>query len=299
MLHASGSSDRVCSQPKVLDELQDKTTGTNKGTGTKLGVSDAPKYLSESENEYWGDSGDDDNDDDSNEVTKDDDEDDVESDANEDKEASDSEKRDSDKDENLMLNQNDDKEEEKEEEDVRTPDSFEFKDDDEEYDELYKDVNVRSKVAEHEEKTEGSKQSSSVSSDFASNFLTWITFHQSLINTINESLENVVLAKSSSQPQSTYEAATSLTEFELNKILLDKLEKSKSYRAAEQHRNLYDAPVISYQLDKDLFDSYGKTYSLKRDREEKDKNEDPLVGLDRGLKKMKTSKDVEPSRGSK
>ncbi|GKD11576.1 hypothetical protein Tco_1195983 [Tanacetum coccineum] len=45
---------------------------------------------------------------------------------------------------------------------------------------------------------------------------------------INESLENVVLAKSSSQPQSTYEAATSLTEFELKKILLDKLEKSKS-----------------------------------------------------------------------
>ncbi|GJR06953.1 hypothetical protein Tco_0529937 [Tanacetum coccineum] len=48
-------------------------------------------------------------------------------------------------------------------------------------------------------------------------------------STINESLENVVLAKSSSQPQSLYEAAASLTEFELKKILLDKLKKSKSY----------------------------------------------------------------------
>ncbi|GKB57284.1 hypothetical protein Tco_0913470 [Tanacetum coccineum] len=47
-------------------------------------------------------------------------------------------------------------------------------------------------------------------------------------STITESLENVVLAKSSSQPQSTYEAASSLTEFELKKILIDKLEKSKS-----------------------------------------------------------------------
>ncbi|GKF86708.1 hypothetical protein Tco_0254535, partial [Tanacetum coccineum] len=154
-------------------------------------------------------SGNDDNDDDSNEVTKDDDKDDVESDANEDKEASDSEKTDSDEDENLMLNQNDDEEEEKEEEDIRTPDSFEFNDDDDEdYDELYKDMNVRSKVTKHEEvgkgdaemtdttyesashekpykqviedahvtltssqKTEGSKQSSSVSSDFASKIL--------------------------------------------------------------------------------------------------------------------------------
>ncbi|GKF03044.1 hypothetical protein Tco_0029967, partial [Tanacetum coccineum] len=43
-------------------------------------------------------------------------------------------------------------------------------------------------------------------------------------STINESLENVVLAKSSSQSQLTYEAATSLTEFESKKILLDKLE---------------------------------------------------------------------------
>ncbi|GJU28216.1 hypothetical protein Tco_1166837 [Tanacetum coccineum] len=74
-------------------------------------------------------------------------------------------------------------------------------------------------------------------------------------STVTESLKNVVLAKSSSQPQPTYEAATSLTEFELKKILLDKSEKSKSYRAAKVHKNLYDALVRSYLLDKDLFDS--------------------------------------------
>nr|GEY21541.1 hypothetical protein [Tanacetum cinerariifolium] len=42
-------------------------------------------------------------------------------------------------------------------------------------------------------------------------------------STINKSLENVILAKSSSQPKSTYEAAVSLTKFELKKILLDKI----------------------------------------------------------------------------
>ncbi|GJX34644.1 hypothetical protein Tco_0246201 [Tanacetum coccineum] len=118
-------------------------------------------------------------------------------------------------------------------------------------------------------------------------------------STVTESLENVVLAKSFSQPQSTYEAATSLTEFELKKILLDKLEKSKSYRAAEVHRSLYDALVKSYQLDKDLFHSYDKAYSLKRSREDKDKDEDPLTRLDQGLKKRNTSKDIEPPRSSK
>ncbi|GKG49312.1 hypothetical protein Tco_0515764, partial [Tanacetum coccineum] len=88
MLHASGSGDGVGSQLKVPDKSEDNTTGINEGTGAKPGVLDVPKYLFESENESWGDSGDDD---DSDEVTKDDDEDDVESDANKDKEASDSE----------------------------------------------------------------------------------------------------------------------------------------------------------------------------------------------------------------
>ncbi|GJT89681.1 hypothetical protein Tco_1078526 [Tanacetum coccineum] len=42
---------------------------------------------------------------------------------------------------------------------------------------------------------------------------------------IKESRDEVTLAKVSSQPQSTYETASTLTEFELKKILLDKMEK--------------------------------------------------------------------------
>nr|GEU61296.1 hypothetical protein [Tanacetum cinerariifolium] len=99
-------------------------------------------------------SGDDEgNDDDSDKVTKDDaDDDDVDSDADGDKEASDSEKTNSDEDKNPNLNQNDDEEEKYEEEYIRTLDSFEFTEDDEEYEELYKDVNVRLKETEHEVK---------------------------------------------------------------------------------------------------------------------------------------------------
>ncbi|GKB72201.1 hypothetical protein Tco_0933613 [Tanacetum coccineum] len=160
-------------------------------------------------------------------------------------------------------------------------------------------------------------------------------------STITESLENVILAKSSSQPKSTYEAASSLTEFELKKIILDKMHKSKSYRGAQEYKELYDGLVKSYKLDKDLFESYGKAYSLKRDREDNDKDEDPPAGSDldqsvsgqigrtrrfhlwkaptpnglsrcshfiadpsckrssKGLKRRKSRKDVEPSKGSK
>ncbi|GKG27379.1 hypothetical protein Tco_0403082, partial [Tanacetum coccineum] len=118
-------------------------------------------------------------------------------------------------------------------------------------------------------------------------------------NSVTESLENIILAKSSSQHKSTYEATALLTEFELKKILLDKIQKSKSYLGTQVHKDIYDALVKSYKLDKDLFESYGKVYSLKRVREDKDKDEDPPAGSDQGLKKRKTSKGVEPSRGSK
>ncbi|GJW56309.1 hypothetical protein Tco_0103040 [Tanacetum coccineum] len=295
-------------------------------------------------------------------------------DANDDKEASESEKTESNEDENLNLNLNDDEEEEKEEDDVRTLDSFEFNYDDEEYDELYKDVNVSASQEKSYEqviedahvtltssqKTKGSKQSSSVSSDFASKFINLdndppiIDKVASMMNvkTSHEELSTqaplkisvpvmaipktsivhittftLIIQPFSSIPQMTTPTpipitepttssipdfqilmlfwlnlflnhnATSLTKFELKKILLDKLEKSKSYRAAEQHKDLYDALVKSYQLNKDLFDSYGKMFSLKRGREDKVKDEDPPARSDQGLKKKKTSKDAEPSRG--
>ncbi|GJW92654.1 hypothetical protein Tco_0170207 [Tanacetum coccineum] len=109
---------------------------------------------------------------------------------------------------------------------------------------------------------------------------------------IKESRDEVTLAKVSSQPQSTYEAASTLTEFELKNILLDKMEKSESYLMAPEHRDCYDGLKKSYSLDKDFFFSYD-VYSLKRNRKYKDKDEDPSAGSDRGLKKRKLSKDTE------
>ncbi|GJY13550.1 hypothetical protein Tco_0382859, partial [Tanacetum coccineum] len=100
-----------------------------------------------------GDSDDDINDD-SDDVTKHDD-DDVDSDADGDNKASDSEKTDSNKDENANLNQNEDEEEEYKEEYVHTPNSYGFTDDEEEYEDMYKDVNVRLKATEHEEEGKG------------------------------------------------------------------------------------------------------------------------------------------------
>ncbi|GJS68645.1 retrovirus-related pol polyprotein from transposon TNT 1-94 [Tanacetum coccineum] len=336
----------------VPNEQEDKTIGIDEGTGTKPRVPDVPKYLSESENEYWGDCSDDD---DSDEVTKDDEEDDVESDADDDKEASDSEKTDSDEDENLNLNQNDDEEEEKEEDYVRTPDSFEFNDNDEEYEELYKDMNVSTQQTKYEQvkddehvtlttvhdtqKTEGPMQSSSVSSDFANQFLNLDNVQPtdtevvSMMNvkvrheepsTQTPTLHNIPITKAKDErkryidlveksvkeiikdevknqlpeilPKEISDYATPVIKSNVIKSLENiVLAKSSSQPSAQEYKDLYDALVKSYKLDKDLFESFDKVYSLKRDREEKDKDEDPPAGSDQGLKKHK---DATESKGN-
>ncbi|GKG49502.1 hypothetical protein Tco_0515954, partial [Tanacetum coccineum] len=83
------------------------------------------------------------------------------------------------------------------------------------------------------------------------------------------------------------------------KILIDKMDKSKSYLAAPEHRDCYEGLKKSYELDKTFFSTYNIVYSLKRIRKDKDKVEDPSVGSDRGLKKRKTGKDAAPATGPK
>ncbi|GKA80861.1 hypothetical protein Tco_0787553 [Tanacetum coccineum] len=134
-------------------------------------------------------------------------------------------------------------------------------------------------------KNQGASTRSTASDSAKSNFASLV-----IETMIRESRDEVNLARMYSQPQSTYEAASSLTEFELKKILIDKMKKSESYLAALKHRDCYDGLKKSYTLDQDFFYSYD-VYSLKRSREDKDNS----AGSDRGSKKRKTSKDTEPT----
>nr|GEV59095.1 hypothetical protein [Tanacetum cinerariifolium] len=242
-LHASSSGNGVDSQTKVPDEQQDKITGTNKGTGTKLGVPDVPKDQYENENESWGNSKDDaNNNDDSDDVSNDDDDDDnVDSDVDGDNEASDSEKTYYDEDDNPNLNQYEDKEEEYKEEYVRTPENYKFTDD--EINSLMKKKNMRN-------------------------------YNPSPADTEIISMMNIDVHHEEPSTQTPPLLTIPVT------ILLDKMQKSKSYQSAQEHKELHDGLVKSYKLDKELFESYGKAYSLKRDREDKDKDEDSPAGSD-------------------
>nr|GEY93920.1 hypothetical protein [Tanacetum cinerariifolium] len=102
---------------------------------------------------------------------------------------------------------------------------------------------------------------------------------------VTESLAAEVLVRSTNQPQTSYVVAASLSEFDLKKILTDKIENNESINRSDIQRNLYNALVESYNTDKDILSTYNDVVTLKIGRDDQDKDEDPSAGSDQGTKK--------------
>nr|GFA23953.1 hypothetical protein [Tanacetum cinerariifolium] len=77
------------------------------------------------------------------------------------------------------------------------------------------------------------------------------------------------------------------------------MKESKSHLRFDYKKKLYDALAESYNTDKDIFKSYGEVFSLKRSRDDKDKDQDPSAGSDRRTKRRKSSKEAESSKDSR
>ncbi|GJR10167.1 hypothetical protein Tco_0792819 [Tanacetum coccineum] len=107
---------------------------------------------------------------------------------------------------------------------------------------------------------------------------------------VTESLGAEVLIRSTNQPQTSYVIASSLSEFELKKILMDKMEENKSIDRSDVQKKNYNALVEAYNTDKDLLSSYGDVLIIPRTRDDKDKDEEPFVGSNRRTKRRRSGK---------
>nr|GEZ02726.1 hypothetical protein [Tanacetum cinerariifolium] len=166
-------------------------------------------------------------------------------------------------------------------------------------DKLYRDVNInqeRGLQATLEVKdthvtltpinSDGQQESSSVSSQFVteSNKL------KSLEANFSEYRQTNPFAKDISNIL----VVADLSEMELKKILIEKMEGNKSIQRSDEPRNLYKALVDAYEADKPILDSYGETIILKRRRnDDDDQDERPFAGSDRGSKRWREGKESE------
>nr|GEW19150.1 hypothetical protein [Tanacetum cinerariifolium] len=105
---------------------------------------------------------------------------------------------------------------------------------------------------------------------------------------INAQLEAEVLTRSSHSSRTSYVMAADLSEMELKKILIEKMEGNKSIQRSDEQRNLYRALIDAYEADKTILESYGETAILKRRRDDDDDDQEgPSAGSDQGPKRRR------------
>nr|GEY53988.1 hypothetical protein [Tanacetum cinerariifolium] len=338
---------RLSSTFKSNEPTLQVVTSTNKGAGVRPEVPDVPKYNSESEEESWT-------------FSRDDEDDVEESDMNDDSEETES---DNDGDDlthsNLSTYKADDKEEEKEKADdnevssdqrVYSPPDHELtkeeenkKGDDEdmegeqeqdEEDDLYIDVNINlERIVQ--------QQSSPASPDLVSKFIspspdtgidsilnpnirthTFVNVPVSVAaetphsDTINPQTHIPIIQSLQKTPESTTTKTIPTTtlpdipnfvdstmttiikervQAQVSKIM-PKIEKYLTESLGAEVLNLYNALVESYNFDKDIFSLYGDVFTLKRGKNDQDKDEDPFIRSKRGSKRRRSGKEAESSK---
>ncbi|GJS81622.1 hypothetical protein Tco_0748163 [Tanacetum coccineum] len=312
--HANGSGDGVDLQSKVPDEQQHTLSGTNEGFGNKPEVPDVPEYSSESEEESWMFS------------QGDDDEEDEEHNSDDDNDDNDDEDDDQEND-----NQNQEDEdyvmggEQEDEEDEELVSSLEI-----ELSELKQTNQFAEAVASilgivDNYLTSKMKYEVNVDLQLKSNKLIEEAQadNQDLLNSIDSNMKKIikeqvkaptskimskvkkyitktlgaeVLVRSTNQPSKSYADASSLSELELKKILMDKMEENKSIDRSEVQMNLYNALVKAYNSDNDFLSAYGDVVTISRGHDDEDNDEEPSAGSNRGTKRRRLGKEAESSK---
>ncbi|GJS43883.1 hypothetical protein Tco_0568926 [Tanacetum coccineum] len=108
---------------------------------------------------------------------------------------------------------------------------------------------------------------------------------------VTDQLESEVLVRSSKEANTSHAVAANLSELELKKILIDKMEANNSINRSDIQRQLYKDLVEAYEADKILLDTYGDTVTIKRPRDGADDDQEPSAGTDRGSKRRRSGKE--------
>nr|GEZ13872.1 hypothetical protein [Tanacetum cinerariifolium] len=117
--------------------------------------------------------------------------------------------------------------------------------------------------------------------------------------TVNELLKAEVLTRSSNSSRTSHAVAADLSELELKKILIDKIERNKSIHISDEQKNIYKALVDAYECEKLILYTYGDTVTLKRRRDDEDKDEESFAGSNRRSKRRREGKEPESTSAPK
>nr|GEV39707.1 uncharacterized mitochondrial protein AtMg00810-like [Tanacetum cinerariifolium] len=119
------------------------------------------------------------------------------------------------------------------------------------------------------------------------------------LNKLDENIQKIIKEQVKEQVKTSYAIAADLSELDLKKILTEKMESNKSIHRSDEQKNLYKALVDAYECDKLILDTYGDTVTLKRRRDDENKDKEPFAGSNRGSKRRREGKEPESTSAPK
>ncbi|GKB01137.1 hypothetical protein Tco_0829181 [Tanacetum coccineum] len=117
------------------------------------------------------------------------------------------------------------------------------------------------------------------------------------LNKLDDNIKKII--KDQINEQTSHAVAANLSELELKKIVIDKIESNKSIHRSDEQRNFYKALVDAYKSDKLILNTYGDTVSFKRCKDDEDKDEEPSAGSNWGSKRRRAGKEAESTSAPK
>nr|GEZ58453.1 hypothetical protein [Tanacetum cinerariifolium] len=120
------------------------------------------------------------------------------------------------------------------------------------------------------------------------------------VKNLDENIQKNIKEQVKEHVKISYAVAADLSEMELKRILIKKMESNKSIHRSDEQRNLYKALDEAYEIDKIILDTYGDIFTLKRRRDDDvEKDKEPFAGSDRGSKRRREGKEPESTSALK
>nr|GEX13708.1 hypothetical protein [Tanacetum cinerariifolium] len=124
--------------------------------------------------------------------------------------------------------------------------------------------------------------------------------NEEFLKNLDENIQKIIKEQVKEQVKTPYAVTADLSEMELKKILIEKMEGNKSIHRSNEERNLYKALVVAYESDKIILDTYADTVTLKRHHDDDaDKDGEPFTGLDLWSKRRREGKEPESASAPK
>nr|GEX77360.1 retrovirus-related Pol polyprotein from transposon TNT 1-94 [Tanacetum cinerariifolium] len=102
--------------------------------------------------------------------------------------------------------------------------------------------------------------------------------NKDFLSKLNENIQKIIKEQVKEQVKTYHAIAADLSKLEPKKILIDKVESNKSIHISDEQKNLYKALVDAYECNKLILNTYRDTVTLKRHRDDEDKDEEPFAG---------------------